>query len=80
MFFSEEKNQKTFESAPAEACRPWPDDREAAEKVRVFWFCSSDKELFLARAAASQDAKIFSTAALAYVASWWRIIYNSFRI
>jgi hypothetical protein len=25
MFFSEEKNQKTSMSAPADSCRPWPD-------------------------------------------------------
>jgi hypothetical protein len=30
VFFSEEKNQKTFHSALAEACRPWPDTWEAA--------------------------------------------------
>jgi hypothetical protein len=32
MFFSEEKNQKTFNAAPAEGCRPWPENWEAAEK------------------------------------------------
>jgi hypothetical protein len=32
LFFSEEKNQKTFNSALAEACRPWPDSWEATEK------------------------------------------------
>jgi len=26
MFFSEEKNQKTFVSAQADACRPWPEN------------------------------------------------------
>jgi hypothetical protein len=31
MFFSEEKNQKTFNSAPAEAYRPWPENGEAAQ-------------------------------------------------
>jgi hypothetical protein len=31
MFFSEEKNQKTFMSAPAYACRPWPERWEVAE-------------------------------------------------
>jgi hypothetical protein len=25
MFFSEEKNQKTFNAAPADRYRPWPD-------------------------------------------------------
>jgi hypothetical protein len=25
VFFSEEKNQKTFDSAPADRSRPWPD-------------------------------------------------------
>jgi hypothetical protein len=46
VFFSEEKNQKTFESAPAYTCRPWPDKGEAAEKVKVFWFFSSEKNSF----------------------------------
>jgi hypothetical protein len=31
MFFSEEKNQKTFNSAWAAPCRPWPENLEAAE-------------------------------------------------
>jgi hypothetical protein len=31
MFFSEEKNQKTFNSALAQPIRPWPDNGEAAE-------------------------------------------------
>jgi hypothetical protein len=31
MFFSEEKNQKTFDSALAQTLRPWPDNWEAAE-------------------------------------------------
>jgi hypothetical protein len=46
MFFSEEKNQKTFMSAPAAANRPWPDNGEPAEKVKVFWFFSSEKNIF----------------------------------
>jgi len=32
MFFSEEKNQKTFIYALEDACRPWPDKCEVAEK------------------------------------------------
>jgi hypothetical protein len=32
MFFSEEKNQKTFMSAQAQPIRPWPASWEAAEK------------------------------------------------
>jgi DNA-binding transcriptional LysR family regulator len=31
LFFSEEKNQKTFISAPADGSRPWPDSWEAAQ-------------------------------------------------
>jgi hypothetical protein len=46
MFFSEEKNQKTFLSVLAEASRPWPDSGEAAENVRVFWFFFSKKNFF----------------------------------
>jgi hypothetical protein len=30
MFFSEEKNQKTFKSALVETYGPWPDNGEAA--------------------------------------------------
>jgi hypothetical protein len=36
MFFSEEKNQKTFNSALADGCRPWPDRWEAAESYKSF--------------------------------------------
>jgi hypothetical protein len=32
MFFSEEKNQKTFDSAPAERSRPWPESGELRKK------------------------------------------------
>jgi hypothetical protein len=32
MFFSEEKNQKTFDSALAQPIRPWPANWEAADK------------------------------------------------
>jgi hypothetical protein len=32
MFFSEEKNQKTFESALADGCRPWPESGGGGEK------------------------------------------------
>jgi hypothetical protein len=32
LFFSEEKNQKTFNSAPAYRSMPWPDSWEATEK------------------------------------------------
>ncbi len=31
MFFSEEKNQKTFASAPVEGYGTWPDAGDAAE-------------------------------------------------
>jgi CubicO group peptidase (beta-lactamase class C family) len=48
MFFSEEKNQKTFISPPASPSRPWPDTGEAAQKVKVFWFFSSEKNILLA--------------------------------
>jgi CubicO group peptidase (beta-lactamase class C family) len=48
MFFSEEKNQKTFNSPLAEACRPWPDNGEVAKKAKVFWFFSSEKNILLA--------------------------------
>jgi hypothetical protein len=46
-FFFEKKKQKTFTSAPASACRPWPDTGEAAKKVKVFWFFSSEKNILL---------------------------------
>jgi len=36
MFFSEEKNQKTFTPAPADGSRPWPESWDAAEKQKSF--------------------------------------------
>jgi hypothetical protein len=47
MFFSEEKNQKTFNSALADACRPWPESWDAAQMIKVFCFFSSEKKAFL---------------------------------
>jgi hypothetical protein len=43
VFFSEEKNQKTFIPAPVERFRP----AGATEKAKVFWFFSSEKNAFL---------------------------------
>jgi hypothetical protein len=39
MFFSEEKNQKTFISALAAKYGTWPDS-DAAQDIKVFWFFS----------------------------------------
>jgi spore coat protein U-like protein len=47
MFFSEEKNQKTFTSAQAYRYRPWLDGWEAAERLKVFCFFFSKKKIFL---------------------------------
>jgi hypothetical protein len=44
MFFSEEKNQKTFMSALYPALWPWP-DLSAGTRVKVFWFFSSEKNM-----------------------------------
>jgi hypothetical protein len=45
MFFSEEKNQKTFASGPADRSRPWPASLSLL-KEKVFWFFSSEKNGF----------------------------------
>jgi hypothetical protein len=42
MFFSEEKNQKTFMIAPAYRYGAWPDNGEAAETQKS-WLFSSEK-------------------------------------
>jgi hypothetical protein len=47
MFFSEEKNQKTFMSAPADGSGPWPESWDAAQNIKVFCFFSSEKKTFL---------------------------------
>jgi hypothetical protein len=44
MFFSEEKNQKTFVPAPLDKSRPWPDSWEGAENKSLFASFSSEKE------------------------------------
>jgi hypothetical protein len=46
MFFSEEKNQKTFTSPPLPRSRPWP-DTAAAPEIKVFCFFSSEKKNLL---------------------------------
>jgi len=44
MFFSEEKNQKTFVSAHMETSRPWPDSWNSL-KLRVFFLFASLRAL-----------------------------------
>jgi hypothetical protein len=44
MFFSEEKNQKTYASKLAARYGTWP-EREASQDIRVFWFYSSEKNM-----------------------------------
>jgi hypothetical protein len=44
MFFSEEKNQKTFMLAPADGYRPWPVCIRQ-RRAKVFWFFSSEKNI-----------------------------------
>jgi hypothetical protein len=46
MFFSEEKNQKTFIPAPAAKCRPWPRTLELRGNKSLFASFSSEKEGF----------------------------------
>jgi hypothetical protein len=58
MFFSEEKNQKTFISAPVPKSGTWPDSKkpaptspaksrihQLAPEAKVFWFFSSEKNI-----------------------------------
>jgi hypothetical protein len=45
MFFSEEKNQKTFALAPAYRSRPWPVRWGLRQQIKVFWFFSSEKNM-----------------------------------
>jgi hypothetical protein len=45
MFFSEEKNQKTFAPAPAERLMPWRIGQELHQEIKVFWFFSSEKNV-----------------------------------
>jgi hypothetical protein len=44
MFFSEEKNQKTFISTLAARSGTWPES-DAAQDAKVFWFFSSEKNM-----------------------------------
>jgi hypothetical protein len=48
MFFSEEKNQKTFISALGDISGPWPRSGEL-RGIRVVWFLSSEKFLTVLR-------------------------------
>jgi len=45
MFFSEEKNQKTFTAALAETLRPWPASRKAAENQSLLLLFFRKEEL-----------------------------------
>jgi hypothetical protein len=49
MFFSEEKNQKTFVLARADRCRPWPDSWEGAgnKSLLLLFFRKEDASLSL---------------------------------
>jgi ribosomal protein L24E len=44
VFFSEEKNQKTFISPRDPRSRPWPESETSAE-LKVFWFFFSKKNI-----------------------------------
>jgi ribosomal protein L24E len=44
MFFSEEKNQKTFESPRSPRAKIWPES-EASAETKVFWFFFSKKNI-----------------------------------
>jgi hypothetical protein len=45
MFFSEEKNQKTFAPTPAENEGHDPYGRSCTKEIKVFWFFSSEKNM-----------------------------------
>jgi hypothetical protein len=45
VFFSEEKNQKTFASAWVDRYGPWPAHRRLVQIIKVFWFFSSEKNI-----------------------------------
>jgi len=47
MFFSEEKNQKTFDSGACEEIRDLEGEFSSAEDIKVFCFFSSEKKCFL---------------------------------
>jgi hypothetical protein len=47
MFFSEEKNQKTFMSYASSGASLHGPAFVQAEKAKVFWFFSSEKNFFL---------------------------------
>jgi hypothetical protein len=47
MFFSEEKNQKTFAPAPANRLRAKADRLGIALREKVFWLFSSEKNCCL---------------------------------
>jgi hypothetical protein len=46
MFFSEEKNQKTFAKRPRQRLGPRPLRKGLHQKKKVFWFFSSEKNCF----------------------------------
>jgi hypothetical protein len=47
MFFSEEKNQKTFTSPPLPGSRPWPDGcRSAGNKSLLLLFFRKEDSFF----------------------------------
>jgi hypothetical protein len=47
MFFSEEKNQKTFTSRQLQRSRPRPGSFRERQQIKVFCFFSSEKKTFL---------------------------------
>jgi hypothetical protein len=56
MFFSEEKNQKTFMTAQAHTYGTWPDGWEAAEKQKFFASFFQKGSPFLSPPAAERQA------------------------
>src|ERR1700735_1719710 len=49
MFFSEEKNQKTFVHAPAESWRTTPEARDCTKKIKVFFLRFPKNPVFFLR-------------------------------
>jgi general secretion pathway protein K len=80
VFFSEEKKQKTFESAQAYGSRPWPDKGEVAENQKSFGSCRAGFRLlqkrtrFLPDQGAALILALWATLAMASLVAGVRIL------
>ncbi len=74
VFFSEEKKQKTFNSAPTDRSRLWPDNGEAAATQKSFGSFLQKRTFFLPDQGAALVLALWATLAMAALVAGVRIL------